>query len=991
MASRQTGSDKATGNGTNTAVYIVSIHSNDNSSDDLKSLAEICSKSNVPLTLYASSKIPNAQLEGLDQEGKIQILQGDHFPEDIKNVAPLTLPLSNEPGPITRWIIQANKYHNGENMVIANGKANPKAGFMQKNLMYWANFWPKLFTGANANLNTAEAIVLSKDDFSELVLNKGISDIWQLAALAEKSEMATKLSFEYGANDFKFGDGIKALVKGKIAGFKSLYNSFIKAPLLGSEPSNWTNVNNSIYKKLFGIISVVFLALMCWISFDYNVTWDEPNHNTFSKDVLKYYTSFGEDTTMFDFQKQGHRDYFTNVFYGMSIDVFSAAVNDLIGVENEFATRHFFNAIVGFFCILFTALTVRLFAGWLPALITLLAMVCSPSFFGHCFNNPKDIPFAAGYIMAIYYMLKMLTEMPNPRHQTKVMLAIAIGFAISIRAGGLLLLFYLGLAIAIHFFIIAIKNKKITVQKSFTHYLVIFLVVAVAGYLIGIAMWPYALRQPLTGAYTALREFEKFSYLTYYELFEGVRQYIKPWHYEPKLILLTAPLAIVGGTILGLLLGWLRSDKLKTIMFSLLIFMTFFPAVYAIYKGSYVYNGWRHFIFIYPSLVAIAIIGWFKLGSLIKNSKVTVIVMLVIGLSFIKPGIWSIVNHPYQYMYFNEIAGGVKGANGNYEIDYWNQSPRQAFQWLVDNHPEILDGSIKVSSNNIQESLKTFVPKGKDVKYAWTREYEWADNDWTYAIWTSRTLSKSQILNGYWPPKGTIYEVKVDGVTVAAVVKAENNFSSQGKKYLKKNMADSALYFYEKAFAYNPLEEEYARGIANACRMMGGSKFDSAIQFYNKAIALRDGNYEAYNSLGEMYFQKAYGSQDGNVDMAIMDKAYENFALAYKHKKNSSASLYMGEILMLKNKAQEARNSYNAFLSTYSDVGAGYLGLAKAQLALSETDSALYNLQVAIQLDPKNGQAYQILMQELQKQGRKQEAEQILNLYLKNTGAPPVQ
>lgn len=357
--------------------------------------------------------------------------------------------------------------------------------------------------------------------------------------------------------------------------------------------------------------------------------------------------------------------------------------------------------------------------------------------------------------------------------------------------------------------------------------------------------------------------------------------------------------------------------------------------------------------------------------------------MLVIAASFIKPGIWSIANHPYQYMYFNEIAGGIQGANGLYELDYWNQTPREAFKWLLENRPEIKNKKIKVSSNNIQEALKTFNKDGDSVKYAWTREYEWADNDWTYAIWTTRTLSKNQILGGYWPPKGTIHEVKVDGVTVAAVVQSNNNYSHLGKKYLKKNMGDSALYFYSKAYEYNPLEEEYARGIANACRLI--NKTDSAILFFKKAIELRDGNYEAYNSLGEIYFTKAYGNGQ-NPDMKLFKVAYENFALAYKHKKNSSAPLYMGEIKLQENNAEEARNYFNTFLSTYNEAAQGYFGLARAQLKLNETDSALYNLQVAIQLDPKNPQPYQALMDEYQKLGRTQEAEQILKLYQQKNG-----
>ena len=56
-------------------------------------------------------------------------------------------------------------------------------------------------------------------------------------------------------------------------------------------------------------------------------------------------------------------------------------------------------------------------------------------------------------------------------------------------------------------------------------------------------------------------------------------------------------------------------------------------------------------------------------------------------------------------------------------------------------------------------------------------------------------------------------------------------------------------------------------------------------------------------------------------------------------------------------------------------------------MLLGEQDSAFYNLQAAIQLEPKNPEAYYYLGTELQKSGRKQEAEQILNEYAKLTGS----
>jgi hypothetical protein len=38
--------------------------------------------------------------------------------------------------------------------------------------------------------------------------------------------------------------------------------------------------------------------------------------------------------------------------------------------------------------------------------------------------------------------------------------------------------------------------------------------------------------------------------------------------------------------------------------------------------------------------------------------------------------------HPYQSSYFNEFVGGVAGAEGRYETDYWISSYREAMLWI---------------------------------------------------------------------------------------------------------------------------------------------------------------------------------------------------------------------------------------------------------------------------------------------------------------------
>ena len=44
--------------------------------------------------------------------------------------------------------------------------------------------------------------------------------------------------------------------------------------------------------------------------------------------------------------------------------------------------------------------------------------------------------------------------------------------------------------------------------------------------------------------------------------------------------------------------------------------------------------------------------------------------------------------HPFQITYFNELVGGVKGAFGKYDLDYWGGSQKHAVIWVNENAPQ---------------------------------------------------------------------------------------------------------------------------------------------------------------------------------------------------------------------------------------------------------------------------------------------------------------
>lgn len=880
-----------------------------------------------------------------------------------------------------------------ENAIVYGSDVNQVKGVaIGKKIVSWfSDAWTRLFSGSSHRLSHLHFAVypmkIAKDWLETLPEGASVHrNFLYLSSCLDSDKSYAPVDMVH--QKVPYGSAFVNMISWFWGIWGAFFNWFIKIPLRDlknkkPEDSIITNGKHSFYRMLFFVVAFITLISMGWMSRSYNVTWDEPGMVTYSKDVVKYLSSFGKDTAVFDTKKT---DYASNQLYGMSFDSISTMVSNSTGY-NIYAVRHFINALFGFLAILFAALTAKFFAGWRAGILVFIAAWCSPSFFGHCFNNPKDIPFAAGFMMSVYYMLKMLKEMPAPRFNTSVMASIGIGMALSIRAGGLLLFAFLVMFLGLHWLLF--RDKKTAFVKSSIPYFRIGILVAILGYALGIALWPFALRDPLGGPLQALQEFEKFSFLYYHELFDGVRIMHKPWYYIPKLMMLTAPLFVFAG-LFFFVIGLLKKENLKQwFFFGLLIFVVVFPLAYSIFKQSYVYNGWRHFLFIYPPLLALAVVGWDFLMKLSSKKAITISAMVVFLALCSLPAKWAIKNHPYEYMYFNEIGGGFKGAVGKYELDYWCQTPRAAYEWLAANHPEI-DNGLVVRSNNIEPTLKTFVDKAKGSKFSWAREYQWFDASYDYAIFTNRTLSASQIKDGSWLPKGTIKTIDVDGIPIAAIVKSENKFSSDGHNYLKQSKFDSAIYFYKKAVAYNPKEEEFARALAMSYRIkwqMTGIPqcFDSALTLFKTAIALRDGNYEAYGSLGEMYLNKAVGT--GTVDKAMMAESKKYFDKSCEFKVNNATSkYYLGEIYLMENNADDAYNSFQEAIAKGGQFGKAYNGLGKIYMQRGQYDSAANSFYFASELDKNDPEPLANLSQAFRKLGNNAEADKYQQLYFQKGG-----
>ena len=155
-----------------------------------------------------------------------------------------------------------------------------------------------------------------------------------------------------------------------------------------------------LLRKIFWGVAALGLVLLVGLSFGSGINADDKFQVDYSQKLVKYYSTFGKDTAALNIPDGNMH------LYGGFFEVATGFANKAFGFEpTDLAyhnLRHASSAVLGWAAILCAALLAALIAGWRAGIITLILMFLSPRFVGDSLMNPKDIPFAAGYMMAIY-------------------------------------------------------------------------------------------------------------------------------------------------------------------------------------------------------------------------------------------------------------------------------------------------------------------------------------------------------------------------------------------------------------------------------------------------------------------------------------------------------------------------------------------------------------------------------------------------------------
>ncbi|HXS37270.1 MAG TPA: glycosyltransferase family 39 protein [Flavipsychrobacter sp.] len=568
---------------------------------------------------------------------------------------------------------------------------------------------------------------------------------------------------------------------------------------------------SEVWKKVLFFSLLGIFILMTIMSFSYGISGDEVDMNEYGKAVLKYFTTFGHDQTVLNMPKEYNRDGVMQ-YYGGLFDLICAIVNKF-SPFNEYATRHVLNAWAGFLAIFFSVkICIRTF-GRQAAVLCAWLMFLAPFFLGHAMNNPKDIPFATAYIAAIYCIILLFDHLPKPSIKYYVFAIISIGAAINVRVGGILLLPYMIVFALIIYIVKRVFQGEKIVLTSWVKPLV---VVAVLGYLAGSVFWPYGQKNPISNPLTALSEMSNFK-VNIAQLFEGEKVFSGdlPSNFLPKSFLITNSYVFLIGLGLMVLFLWgIRKKEYASIIY-FIVFTGIFPVAYIIYQKANVYHAWRHVLFIFPSLAIASAGGWYLFSNYLAKRNVK-FGMAIAGVLLLEPLYFIVSTFPNTITYYNAFAGGVQGAYGNYEMDYYYNSMKQDADWFEKNIlPKYKPTDTIIVASNAAHLIRQYFKNDKNVQVEYVRFPERDEKPWDYSIFHIALIPDEEIRSGTWLPSTTVYKAEVRGCVLSAIAKRPSYDDLKGFDALEKNQADSAIQYFTSYLKKDPNNVDMLNIMAN--------------------------------------------------------------------------------------------------------------------------------------------------------------------------------
>lgn len=345
------------------------------------------------------------------------------------------------------------------------------------------------------------------------------------------------------------------------------------------------------------------------------------------------------------------------------------------------------------------------------ALLGPVFLLFTPRFLGHIPFAPRDFSFALTYFMA-------LTALYFLRHKPgffKVLpLGILFGLAQASRLVGLsLYLVWILMYIYEGFVGKSTKPRKPDSRKKHGRFTLELLLTLAISLLVMASTWPYLAHGFVSRFLEILGAASNFPWKGEF-LFMGrmVSATGLPWYYLPVWILVSTPLFILF--FLAAIPFFMKKAGQNPLLVFFSLALGVNLALVFLFRPV-VYLGMRHFLYLLPILAILAALSALEFILNFRKKGAFRVVMFFVAANMLVVAFHVARLHPYEYIYFNELAGGVQGAYGRYEIEDRGTSAKEAVEWLEKNR--FTDPGKTYHIASYQDPFQTVYYLPPNVKY----------------------------------------------------------------------------------------------------------------------------------------------------------------------------------------------------------------------------------------------------------------------------------
>jgi len=432
------------------------------------------------------------------------------------------------------------------------------------------------------------------------------------------------------------------------------------------------------HKTIVIIFFVLFLGLGLHLVKDYGICFDEKDQRDFGLTTINYVTQADQRLLQEHDRQRGP-------LFEVVLIALEKGFHLTNNVRSIFVMRHLTTFLLFYLgVIFFYKLGKENFQSWQAGLLGCLFLILSPRIFADAFYNPKDIPCLSLFIICTYTLIKYLK---NKTFFNTFIHAFACAVLIDIRIVGIIFPFLTLVFTFADIYILPLKNEDS--KRVFLNLFSYFLFLILFTFL----FWPFLWASPLHNLIWCLLEVTRISIGGCSNLYLGQKIQITniPWHYIPVWMAITTPLVYVIAFCVGyvrtiLLAGsdFIRFYRLNKSGLIFLVLFSLFMLQVILFKPNN-YDGWRHYFFIYPAFLIFSVAGLRTLFDFARGLKggvfIQIIFILLILLNLGSVVSFMIRNHPYQNVYFNNLAGrNMKEIKCRFDLDYWGLSYTKALK-----------------------------------------------------------------------------------------------------------------------------------------------------------------------------------------------------------------------------------------------------------------------------------------------------------------------